>query len=146
MTYTYTAVSVSVDPKYIQDKNRPPHPNLHWTGIPRGSSYHGKCWLCAYGCAVLSYLYWKDLEPDESHVTDCLNGNADFDWSRKGLVRSDKIVAPSIAKVAGRQHYVYIKEELPGPKFNIFDPDAAQKVNQGGPPGPEKFDYCWKPN
>ena len=137
-----TQFGVCVQDKYVQNRNRKgTHP--HWEGKPAGSSLAGKtCWLCSKGCAVLSYMYWKNIEPNETNVKGCLNENADFVWGRKGLVRSSEIVAPSVAKLKGRGHYVHIVKKSPAGDgtFVVFDPDGGKVYAKG----PGFFECCFK--
>ena len=148
VSYKVEHIPISYHPKYVQNKKRPKGTPPHWEGTPAGSSWtKDTCWLCAKGCAVLSYLYWKNLEPDQRTVEDCLDKNADFVWSRKGLHMSNQIVAPSIGKVSGRSHYVYIicpvNDNVPvDGEFNIFDPDGSSDIIYQKPAS--YFDYCWK--
>lgn len=148
-------MSLSIHPKYIQRYNANPH-NPHWRGIPKGSSYYNsdcKCWLCKCGCAVLSYLFWKQLEPNEENVLACLDKDANFDWHKNGLYHSSsrpnlKIVAPCIAKLRRTQerrhdHFIFISEfkvdttttnccwksitVTTTGSFNYFDPDGCKR-------------------
>ena len=96
----------------------------HWTGTPPGGS-GGGCWLCKYGCAVLSYLKWKGLEPNESNVTKYLNNNADVVWSKMNISQNSNFNAPSIGKLKSRQHYVYIKDL----NCNVFDPGSRNNTS-----------------
>jgi len=96
----------------------------HWTGIPPGGSGTG-CWLCQYGCAVLSYLKWKGLEPNEPNVKKYLNNNADADWSKMGISQHNDFSSPSIGKLKSKQHYVYIKDN----NCNVFDPGSRNNTS-----------------
>ena len=96
----------------------------HWTGIPPGGSGTG-CWLCQYGCAVLSYLKWKGLEPNEPNVKKYLNNNADADWSKMGISQHNDFSSPSIGKLKSKQHYVYIKDN----NGNVFDPGSRNNTS-----------------
>ena len=96
----------------------------HWTGVPTGGS-GGGCWLCKYGCAVLAYLYWKGLEPDESNVTSLLNNNADVVWSKMGISKNTAFQAPCIGKLKSKQHFVYIKDD----NCNVFDPGKRSNTS-----------------
>ena len=140
---SYRKTPIKINEKYLQKCSRPKGTHPHWEGKPAGSSWmKDTCWLCAKGCAVLSYLFWKDLEPNQYNVEECLNGNADFDWSRKGLVRSETIVAPSIGKVAGKSHSVHIIADVGDGTFNIFDPDSSSGIVYTK--GPSYFSCCYK--
>ena len=89
----------------------------HWTGIPTGGS-GGGCWLCKYGCAVLSYLKWKGKEPNEENVTGCLNNNADADWGKMHISKHTEFQAPCIGRLkysvnfTGIALVAYFKPEL----------------------------------
>ena len=96
----------------------------HWTGIPKGGSGTG-CWLCQYGCAILSYLYWKDKEPNKENVTAYLNDNADADWSKMGISKQSKFQAPCIGRLKSQTHFVYIKDD----KYNVFDPGSRNNTS-----------------
>ena len=95
----------------------------HWTGIPKGGSGTG-CWLCQYGCAILSYCKWKGLEPDKDTVTSYLNSNADADWSKMGISKNDKFQAPCIGRLSSRSHFFYIKDN----DYNVFDPGSRNNT------------------
>ena len=97
----------------------------HWTGTPKGSVNKSGCWLCKCGCAILSYLKWKNLEPNEANVTKYLNNNADVVWSTMGLSQSSTFKAPSIGKFKSKSHYVYIKDN----NCNIFDPGSRNNTS-----------------
>ena len=136
-----------VDGKYVQDCRRAPGTHGHWEGTPSGSSWtKGTCWLCGRGCAVLSYLYWKKLEPTQVNVVDCLNDQADVNWSHLNLTRSPEIVAPSIGKVRDKSHYVFIKSAVPGKpgekpsEFEVFDPNGGKLYRKKV----SEFECCWK--
>ena len=96
----------------------------HWTGVPTGGS-GGGCWLCQYGCAVLSYLKWKEKEPNESNVTACLNNNADADWSKMGISKQKKFQAPCIGRLKSKSHFVYIKDS----NYSVFDPGSRNNTS-----------------
>lgn len=134
--------------KYAQasniPKDSPNHPK-HWTGIPPGSSLKdtSKCWCCKSGCAVLSYLYWKNEDPNEENIKNCLNSSADFDWSKNGLKQSTTIVGPSIGMCQGKHggnHFIYIKS-VTGKNCTCFDPDGG-KDDVEYPTS--KFSSCYK--
>ena len=95
----------------------------HWTGIPKGGSGTG-CWLCQYGCAILSYLYWKGLEPNETNVTKYLNDSADVVWSKMGLTQNTKFQAPCIGRLSSKTHFVYIKDS----DYSVFDPGSRNNT------------------
>jgi hypothetical protein len=61
-------------------------------------------------------------------------------WGNAGLTHSSAIVAPSVGKVRGRQHYCHIVARNQDGSFNVFDPNGGQNVNK--PSG--YFEYCWK--
>ena len=143
--YSSSKIPCGIDQKYLQNSEWEKGTHPHWEGKPAGSSWEkDTCWLCAKGCAVLSYLYWKKLEPDQSTVEGCINENADFVWSRKGLVRSETIVAPSIGKLASRQHFVHIISEVGDGRFNIFDPHTSSEIIYQK--YPSEFSCCYKEN
>ena len=96
----------------------------HWTGIPKGGS-GGGCWLCKYGCAVLSYLYWKELDPNEKNVTKYLNENADVVWSSMNLSKSNTFKAPCIGRLSSRSHFVFIKDN----NYSVFDPGSRNNTS-----------------
>ena len=96
----------------------------HWTGIPTNGSGKG-CWLCQYGCAVLSYLKWKGKEPNETNVKACLNNNADADWSKMGISKNTQFQAPCIGRLKSRSHFVYIKDN----DYNVFDPGSRKNTS-----------------
>lgn len=96
----------------------------HWTGTPKGGSGTG-CWLCQYGCAILSYLKWKSLEPNETNVTKYLNDNADVVWSKMGISKNSDFQSPCIGKLSSKQHYVYIKDD----DYNVFDPGKRSNTS-----------------
>jgi len=96
----------------------------HWTGTPPGGSGTG-CWLCQYGCAVLSYLKWKGLDPDKKNVTSYLNQNADADWGKMHISKNTEFKAPCIGKLSSRQHFVYIKDN----NYNVFDPGSRKNTS-----------------
>lgn len=113
------------DEKYRQIKaNKDNCKQGHWTGIPKGGSGTG-CWLCQYGCAVLSYLYWKGKEPNEANVTSLLNDNADAVWSKMGISKNTKFKSPCIGKLSSRSHFVYIKDD----DCNVFDPGKRSNTS-----------------
>jgi len=96
----------------------------HWTGTPPGGS-NGGCWLCKYGCAILSYLKWKGLEPNETNVKKYLNNNADADWSKMGISKKTEFQAPCIGKLSSKTHFVYIKDN----DYNVFDPGNRKNTS-----------------
>jgi len=136
--FAILCVIVKSDP-YAQIGGRPAGTHEHWEGIPRGSSLRSGCWLCRYGCAVLSTLKLKGLYPSKENVERYLDSNADMVWSWAGLRYSDEIVAPSVGKVSGRSHYVYIQRESGG-SFTIYDPDGG-RYRTGV--SESYFDYCY---
>ena len=87
-------------------------------------------------------MFRKNIEPNETNVKGCLNENADFVWGRKGLVRFSEIVAPSVAKLSNRSHYVYMVKKSPAGDgtFGVFDPDGDKVYAKG----PGYFDCCHK--
>lgn len=150
-------MNLVVENKYIQNKDANPH-NPHWRGIPKGSKFteaNCKCWLCKCGCAVLSYLFWKQLEPNKENVENCLDEKADFDWHHNGLYNVSKrendkikIVAPCIAKLIrppekNTDHFIFISEFVKKDeiinysngsvtirttkRFNYFDPNNNKR-------------------
>ena len=96
----------------------------HWTGIPPGGSGTG-CWLCQYGCAILSFLMWKGLEPNETNVKKYLNSNADADWTKMGISSHTEFKAPCIGRLSSRSHFVYIKDN----NFSVFDPGQRSNTS-----------------
>ena len=96
----------------------------HWTGIPKKGSGTG-CWLCQYGCVILSYLKWKGLEPNEENVTKYLNENADADWNAMGISKHPDFNAPCIGRLKTRSHFVYIKDS----NCNVFDPGKRSNTS-----------------
>ena len=96
----------------------------HWTGVPTGGS-GGGCWLCKYGCAVLSYLKWKGKEPNEENVTGCLNNNADADWGKMHISKHTEFQAPCIGRLKSRSHFVYIKDN----NYSVFDPGSRKNTS-----------------
>ena len=120
---------------YIQTQNRPPiDPRLssqknnckqgHWTGTPTGGSGTG-CWLCQYGCAVLSYLKWKGLEPNETNVKKYINSNGDAVWGTMGISKNNVFKSPCIGRLSSRSHFVYIKDN----NYNVFDPGSRNNTS-----------------
>jgi hypothetical protein len=100
----------------------------HWTGIPKGGSGTG-CWLCQYGCAVLSYLYWKGKEPNKENVEACLNQNADADWGKMGISKKTTIQTPCIGRFKSKSHFVYIKSKDDNGNCSIFDPGKRSNTS-----------------
>ena len=96
----------------------------HWTGTPPGGSGSG-CWLCQYGCAILAYLYWKNLEPDETNVKKYLNSNADADWGAMNISKNTTFKSPCIGRLKSRSHFVYIKDD----NLNVFDPGSRNNTS-----------------
>ena len=112
------------DEKYRQiSKNKNNCQQGHWTGIPEGGSGSG-CWLCQYGCAILSYLKWKGYEPNKDNVTKYLNKNADADWGKMNISKRDSFKAPCIGRLSSRSHFVYIKDN----NYNVFDPGSRNNT------------------
>ena len=112
------------DDKYRQvGKNKNNCQQGHWTGTPTGGSGTG-CWLCQYGCAILSYCKWKGLEPNKDNVTKFLNNSADADWSKMGISKNSKFKAPCIGRLSSRSHFVYIKDS----DYNVFDPGSRNNT------------------
>ena len=112
------------DDKYRQVSSQSQHCKQgHWTGIPTGGSGTG-CWLCNYGCAILSYLKWKGLEPNETNVKNYLS-NALADWGKMGISKKTTFGAPSIGKLKSRSHFVYIKDN----DCNVFDPGSRSNTS-----------------
>ena len=113
------------DDKYRQiSKNKDNCQQGHWTGIPTGGSGSG-CWLCQYGCAILSFLKWKGKEPNEENVTTYLNNSADADWSKMGISKKTEFSSPCIGRLKSRSHFVYIKDD----NFNVFDPGNRKNTS-----------------
>ena len=100
----------------------------HWTGIPPGGSGTG-CWLCQYGCAILSYLYWQGLTPNEENVKKYLNSNADADWSKMGISKHTEFKSPCIGRLSSRSHFVFIKDKDAKDNVNIFDPGKRSNTS-----------------
>ena len=112
------------DEKYRQiSKNKDNCKQGHWTGTPTGGSGTG-CWLCQYGCAVLSYCKQKGLEPNETNVTQYLNNSADVVWSKMDLSKHDTFQSPCIGRLSSRSHFVYIKDD----NYNVFDPGSRNNT------------------
>ena len=100
----------------------------HWKGTPPGGTNDGGCWLCKYGCAILSYLKWKGLDPNESNVTKYLNQNADADWGKMGISKQTGLKTPCIGKFKSKSHFVYIKSNN-GDDCSIFDPGSRNNTS-----------------
>ena len=100
----------------------------HWTGTPSGGTNDGGCWLCRFGCAILSYLKWKGLEPNEANVTKYLNQNADADWGKMGIEKKTELQTPCIGKFKSKSHFVYI-ESNNGDNCSIFDPGKRSNTS-----------------
>lgn len=100
----------------------------HWKGIPQGGS-NGGCWLCKYGCIILSYLKWKNMEANETNVKKYLNGNADADWSSMGISKHESLQTPCIGKLKSRQHFVYIQSIIQNDNLAIFDPGKRSNTS-----------------
>lgn len=96
----------------------------HWRGNPEANGEPLPCWICWYGCFVLSILYARKEEPNEENVRKLVNENGDvvWEWARIGN-KSDVIQDHSIARVSYKQsHYVYIKCRNQDGTYSGFDP------------------------
>lgn len=94
----------------------------HWTGNPSRSPCAG-CWLCKYGCFVLSILYARGLPPNEPNVRNIVNADGLVVWGKAGIGgRTNPIRSNSIGKISGRQHYVYIRSCDGNGNCSGFDP------------------------
>ena len=96
----------------------------HWTGNPTNTQVNG-CWLCQYGCAVLSYLKWKGLEPNETNVKKYINSNGDAVWSSMGISKQTTFKSPCIGRLSSKSHFVYIKDD----NYNVFDPGSRNNTS-----------------
>ncbi len=96
----------------------------HWTGNPTNTQVNG-CWLCQYGCAVLSYLKWKGLEPNETNVKKYINSNGDAVWGTMGISKNNVFKSPCIGRLSSRSHFVYIKDN----NYNVFDPGSRNNTS-----------------
>ena len=85
----------------------------HWTGTPSGGTNDGGCWLCRFGCAILSYLKWKGLEPNEANVTKYLNQNADADWG-KWVLRKKLNFKLLVSENSSQNHILFILRAIMG--------------------------------
>jgi hypothetical protein len=125
---------------YAQKQGANPHP-AHWQGKPPGTSYTGSgCWCCAKGCAILCVLKLKGSAPNEANIKAYLNASADVKWADAGLSKSATIVAPSVGKVSGKDHYCHIAGMNKDGSFAVFDPDGGQSCTKQA----SYFEYCYK--
>ncbi|CAF1446435.1 unnamed protein product [Rotaria magnacalcarata] len=123
----FSYIWMSYDPKYAQNKGKC---KGHWKGTPLGSSYTGGvCWACSKGCAALSVLALKGLDPNKDNITYHLNDNADVIWSKAGYKKQESKIPssfPCIAKLSNRQHYVILTGNADNKGYNAWDPSGGK--------------------
>ena len=96
----------------------------HWKGNPELNGEPLPCWICWYGCFVLSILYARKEEPTEANVRKLVNENGDVVWDKANIEHpSDTIQDHSIARVSYRaSHYVYVECCNEDGTYSGFDP------------------------
>ncbi|CAM4769569.1 unnamed protein product [Rotaria magnacalcarata] len=89
----------------------------------------GVCWACSKGCAALSVLALKGLDPNKDNITYHLNDNADVIWSKAGYKKQESKIPssfPCIAKLSNRQHYVILTGNADNKGYNAWDPSGGK--------------------